>query len=53
MFIIILQRTGYFASLHCIFNGGAHMVHEYHIFILIFLVIFTIISDDLICYIFV
>lgn len=52
MFIIILQRTGYFASLLCIFNKSIYMVHEYHIFILIFLAIFANISDHLIFYIY-
>lgn len=52
MFIIILQRIGYFVSLLCILNSGAHTVREYHIFILIFLAIFANISDDLIFYVY-
>lgn len=63
-FTVLLYRTfilclllfysvwAYFVSLLCILNGSTHIVHEYHIFILIFLAIFANISDDLIFHIY-
>lgn len=56
MFILCLllfySVSAYFVSLLCILNGSTHIVHEYHIFILIFLAIFANISDDLIFHIY-